>query len=101
MLGVFYTYNSLQQKQGKRINRQRISEDQQSVVYPVCSIGLAQQLNFHDFFCNLLHIGCIYRDKAHHTGANHVFNGCVPNSVQAIVGVIKSAVRHGFCLQGS
>lgn len=49
----------------------------------------------------IFYIEAAYIDKVHHTGANHVFNGCVPNSVQAIVGVIKSAVRHGFCLQGS
>lgn len=41
--------------------------------------------------------------KGHHTGTNQVFinNGRVPSSVPAIVGVIKSTVRHGVGLQGS
>lgn len=52
-------------------------------------------------FLVISYIQAAYIDKAHHIGTNHVFNALVPSSVQAFLGVIKSAVRHGFWLQGS
>lgn len=49
----------------------------------------------------IFYIQAAYINKGHHTGANHVFNGRVPNSVEAVLGIIKRTVRRGVCLQGS
>lgn len=49
----------------------------------------------------IFYIQAAYVDKEHRTGTNQLFNGHVPNSVQAILGVIKRTVRHDACLQES
>lgn len=48
-----------------------------------------------------IEVAYICVNKGHHTGTNQVFNGCAPNSVQAVLGVIIRTVRHGVCLQES